>query len=93
MLKKSEFAIASLVMGIVSFVQIFGMEKAIVAVVFGVLALKRISREETLQGKKLAYAGIILGALAIILTIVTLIYFAPHWQEQLAQMRQAAQTV
>ena len=38
----NEFAVASLVMGIVSFVQIFNVEKPIVAIVFGFLALNRI---------------------------------------------------
>ena len=40
----SEFAIASLVMGIVSFFQLMSWEKGIVAVVFGILALKNIGR-------------------------------------------------
>jgi Na+/proline symporter len=83
----SEFAIASLVMGIVSFIQIFGMEKAIVAVVFGLLALKRINRNAPLQGRKLAIAGIILGVISVILTIIFTIKFFP----QLRQMQQMLQ--
>ena len=38
----NEFAIASLTMGIVTFLTVFGAEKAIVAIVFGILALRRI---------------------------------------------------
>lgn len=89
--KKSEFAVASLVMGIVSFVQIFGMEKPIVAIIFAVLALKRISREEGLEGKKLAIAGAILGTVAIIAAIVAMTIFLPKRQPQMMKMQQAMQ--
>lgn len=78
----SEFAIASLVMGIVSFFNLLNLEKPIVAVVFGALALKRI-RLSGQRGKKLALTGMILGVLAIILIIVFFIKFFP----QLMMMR------
>jgi len=73
MLKKYPLAIASVVLGLVSFVHLFGIEKAVLAVVFGGLALK-----ETIpgfeKGRKYAYAGIILGSLYIaVLAVVTII--------------------
>ena len=83
----SEFAVASLVIGIISFLNLFGMEKPIAAIVFGILAMKRI-KANNLGGKKLAIAGIILGVLAIIAAIVAIIYFLPVMMEQIEQMQQ-----
>lgn len=80
----SEFAIASLTLGALSFFQLFGMEKAIAAIVFGSLALKRIGVDAQLKGKKFAIAGIALGVIAIIATSVFIIRFWP----QLMQMQQ-----
>ena len=76
----SEFAIVSLTVGILSFIQLFGAEKGIAAVVFGLLALKRITPESKLRGKALAIAGVILGAIYILGTIVIVIRFLPQWQ-------------
>ncbi len=58
----SEFAIVSLVLGILSFLQLAGLEKAIAAVVFGILSLKKIAAAESKsRGESLAAAGIVLG--------------------------------
>ena len=75
--KKSfnEFAIVSLVVGILSFVTLFGLEKAIIAIVFGILGLRRISRNTQLRGKALAITGIVLGSIAVVLLIVLGLYF------------------
>ena len=86
-MRRSEFAVASLVVGIVSFVQLFNIEKPIVAVIFGILALKRITRDNQLGGKKLALAGIILGVIGIVATTV---FTAMVWP-QLQQMGQKVQ--
>jgi hypothetical protein len=79
--KKSEFAIASLIMGIVSFIQIINLEKAIVAIVFGVLALRSIAREPGTKGKKLAVAGMILGIIGVTLTSVMTVKYWPQMME------------
>jgi hypothetical protein len=71
----SEFAVVSLVIGILSFVTLFGVEKAILAVVFGFLALRRIGRNPQLRGKGFAIAGIVLGAIAVVLLIIIGVYF------------------
>lgn len=70
----SELAIASLTIGILSFIQLFGLERSITAIVFGVLALRRMKQDESQKGKKIAIAGIVVGG------IYTLIAFAimPH---------------
>lgn len=64
----SEFAIASLVLGILSYFQLFAMEKGLVAIVFGILSLKRIKGNIGIKGKGMAVAGIILGIGYFLLT-------------------------
>ncbi|MDD5006250.1 MAG: DUF4190 domain-containing protein [Candidatus Omnitrophica bacterium] len=70
----NELAIASLTIGILSFIQLFGLERSITAVVFGILALKRIKQDESQRGKKMAMAGIILGIIYTLLAIIIM----PH---------------
>lgn len=77
----SEFAIASLVMGIVSFVNLAQLEKGIVAVIFGILALRRMNQNAFLGGKKLAISGIVLGVISIVLLITLITIFFPQIKE------------
>lgn len=84
----NEFAIASLVMGIFSFVRIFNVEKGLLAVIFGILALKKLSTDTQLQGKNFAVIGIILGILSVIATIIITIKFMPQMMEMQQQMMQ-----
>jgi tellurite resistance protein TehA-like permease len=84
----NEFAIASLIMGIFSFVRIFNVEKGIVAVIFGILALKKIKENIQLKGKNFAVAGMILGVVSIIITIILTIKFMPQMMQMQQQMMQ-----
>ena len=69
----SEFAIAGLTLGILSFIQLAGIEKAIAAVVFGILSLKRIARPQNdARGEGLAAAGIVLGIIYAIIAGIAL---------------------
>jgi hypothetical protein len=70
----NELAIASITIGALSFIQLFGLERSITAIVFGILALKRIKQDESQKGKKLAVAGIIFG---IVYTAIAIIMI-PH---------------
>ncbi len=83
-MKKSTYAVASLVVGILSFLQLFGVEKAILAGVFGILALKEIKTGE-LKGKNMAYAGIALGTLYIIAIAVLFMIKGPQIIRLLSQ--------
>lgn len=67
----SSFAIASLVLGIISIVFIiFGMFLGLLAIVFGVLAVRRIKNQPNeYRGLCLAYSGIITGTIAMIFWI------------------------
>ena len=76
--QNSEFAIASLTMGIVSFVTLLGAEKPIVAIAFGILALRRIRNSDQLKGKRLAIAGIVLGAIGVILLPLLMLKLLPQ---------------
>ena len=76
----SEFATASLVLGIMQFVQLFNTEKALLAIVFGAIALKRISANSEVGGKNRAIAGLVLGIVGVIATIVITVVFWPQMQ-------------
>ncbi len=84
----NEFAIASLIMGIFSFVRIFNVEKGLIAVVFGILALGKIRKNGQLQGKNFAVIGIALGILSTVATIIITIKFMPQLMQMQQQMMQ-----
>ncbi len=84
----SEIAIASLVMGIMSWVHIFNMEKGIIAIIFGVWALNKIKQNTQLDGKKFAWIGIVLGILYIVVTTVMTIKYAPQMMQMQQRMMQ-----
>ena len=82
----SEFAIAALTLGILSFVQLAGFEKGIAAIVFGILSLKRIAApQSSARGEGLAAAGIVLGIIYAIIATVALFVLAknPELLEQI----------
>lgn len=68
----NELAIASLTVGILSFINLLGLERSITAIVFGILALRRIKQDESQSGKRLAIAGIVLGILYTLVAIAIL---------------------
>ena len=72
--QKLAFATASLVVGISAFVSLAGMEKAILAIVFGALALRNGAHRLTARAN-LARFGIVLGILQIVLVLVLLAVF------------------
>ncbi len=87
MMKKSKFAIVSLVLGIFSFVQLFGLEKGILAVIFGFLALNEISNHSEVEGKNYAWAGIVLGTLYLVLAITLLSMKFPQLKEYIEKIK------
>lgn len=82
---KSKVAVASLVVGIVCFFNLLGVEKAAAAIILGYMGLKEIGAEEK-TGKGFAYAGIILGIAYIITIAVLLILFGPQFIERIKMM-------
>jgi hypothetical protein len=76
--KKNYYATICLVLGIFSFIRIFNVEKPILAFVFGILALRDISRDPSTGGKGQAIAGIALSIMSIILTAWATYLFMPQ---------------
>ncbi len=68
--KVHELAIISLVVGILSFINLFGLEKALLAVILGIIALRRIAApESTAKGEGFAAGGIVLGGVSAIASV------------------------
>jgi hypothetical protein len=82
---KSKVAVASMVVGIVCFLNLLGVEKAAAAIILGYMGLKEIGTEEK-TGKWFAYAGIIMGAAYIIILAVLLIIYGPQFIERIKMM-------
>jgi len=59
----NELAIFAFTLSILSFIPLFGLEKSILAIVFGILALRSIKEDSSQKGKNLALLGIIFGML------------------------------
>ncbi|MCK5580805.1 MAG: DUF4190 domain-containing protein [Candidatus Omnitrophica bacterium] len=71
--RTSRLAISSLICGLLYFIPIFNVVFAVLAIVFGISALRAISKyKDELNGKGLAIAGIILGAIGVILVTIGL---------------------
>ena len=70
--QKYAFATVSLVLGVFSFVNLLGLEKPILAIVFGWLALRAKPEPTLTQHRTWAQVGLLLGAVVLI-TVPTLI--------------------
>lgn len=71
----TKMAIAALAMAALSFVHLFGVEKAGMAVAFGVMALKDPSL--TARGQKLAKAAVIGGLAYLLIVCGVFLYHMP----------------
>jgi hypothetical protein len=72
--QKYAYATASLILSLLCFVNLAGLEKAVIAIVFGVLALRRRPAPALVQRRAWAMVGVALGAGMIVL-VPALIYF------------------
>ncbi len=72
-------SITSLVLGISSlvfgFIPIIGWAIMVLAIVFGFISLSKIKHNESLKGKGLAIAGIILGFVSLVYILIITIFF------------------
>ena len=71
--QKYAFATASLVLGIACFVNLLGLEKAILAIVFGYLALRAAPAPVLQEHRGWAKFGVILGILPLVILPMVLI--------------------
>ena len=72
--QKYAFATASLILGILSFVNLLGLEKPILAIVFGWLALRATPEPLLKEHRVWAKTGVVLGTIILIVlpTIIIL---------------------
>ena len=73
--QKYAYATAALVMGIACFVNLVGMEKAILAIIFARLALKSEPAPMLKEHREWGQAGLILGVLQVVLITALFIIF------------------
>lgn len=64
--QKYAFATASLILGIFSFVNLLGLEKPILAIVFGWLALRSNPAPRLTEHRNWAQAGVVMGTIVLI---------------------------
>jgi hypothetical protein len=64
--QKYAFATASLILGIFSFVNLLGLEKPILAIIFGWLALRTRPAPQLTEHRVWAKAGVVLGSIVLI---------------------------
>jgi CDP-diglyceride synthetase len=72
---QSKLALVSLLLGILSFVHLLGIEKAVLAIIIGIWALKESIR--TQKSIKLSWVGIILSLLYLVVITVIIIFYFP----------------
>ena len=71
--QKYAFATVSLVLGIFCFVNLLGLEKPILAIIFGWLALRTVPEPRLTQHRMWAKVGVVLGAIVLVLLPVLII--------------------
>ena len=75
--QKYAFATASLILGIFSFVNLLGLEKPILAIIFGFLALRTKPEPQLIEHRVWAKTGMVLGTIVLIV-LPTLIILNLH---------------
>ncbi|KAF0126875.1 MAG: hypothetical protein FD189_848 [Elusimicrobia bacterium] len=81
----TKLALAALTMGVFSFIHFFGVEKAAMAVAFGVLALKDPSITD--RGRKLAKAAVLTGLAYLLVLAGVVLYHLPGLNALAARLR------
>src|ERR1041384_5303128 len=71
--QKYAFATVALVLGVCSFVNLLGLEKPILAIVFGWLALRGQPEPKLIEHRRWAKAGVVLGSLILVVVPVLVI--------------------
>ncbi len=82
---KSKLALVSLLLGIFSFVHLLGIEKAVLAVIFGLWALKETTEEPKLI--RMSWLGIILGLIYLLVITLIVVFKFPKFISILEKLR------
>ena len=64
--QKYAFATASLILGIFSFINLLGLEKPILAIIFGWLALRAVPEPRLTEHRVWAKTGVVLGSIVLV---------------------------
>lgn len=83
--QKYAFATASLILGIFSFVNLLGLEKPILAIIFGWLALRTQPAPQLTQHRVWAKTGVVLGTIVLIV-VPTLIILNFHRLQEIIEI-------
>jgi hypothetical protein len=73
--QKYAYATIALVLGLASFINLLGFEKAILAIIFGRLALKSDPPPALKEHREWGQAGLILGVLQVVVISVLVLVF------------------
>lgn len=82
--QKYAFATVSLILGICSYVNLLGLEKPILAIVFGWLALRAQPGPQLVQHRVWAKAGVVLATIVLIALPLIILLNLHHIRELLA---------
>ena len=85
-MKRNKLAIIALLLGIFSFVNLFGLEKGLMAIIAGWIAIREIRENSELSGKGMAWAGVILGALSMVVITILVIWKGPQFLQFLRNL-------
>lgn len=80
----TKLAVAALAMGLLSFVHLFGVEKAALAVAFGVMALR--DPAITVRGQRLAKGAILAGIAYLVTLAAVFLYHMPALNDLAAKL-------
>jgi hypothetical protein len=83
--QKYAFATASLILGIFSFVNLLGLEKPILAIIFGWLALRTKPEPQLTAHRVWAKTGVVLGTI-ILIVVPTIIILNLHLLRELIEI-------
>ena len=86
--QKYAYATASLVLGIMSFVNLLGLEKGLLAIIFGVLALRQVPPPALAERRTWGWLGVTFGALQVVLLVALV---ALNWDRVLEVIRMLEQ--
>ncbi len=84
--QKYAFATASLMLGIASFINLLGLEKALLAITFGWLALKGLPHPALTLRRGWAKAGVVAGVVQVLLLGLVLILARDRISQLLAHL-------
>ena len=82
--QKYAFATVSLVLGIFSYVNLLGLEKPILAIVFGWLALRGQPGPQLVEHRVWAKSGVVLGTIVLIALPLLILLNLDHIRELIA---------